>query len=177
MSLNLVSTVTVGAGGAASIDFTSIPQTGTDLMLVLSGRYASAASDPEFYFWFNNTTAANTYLRRRLRGTGSAVASNNYSSDSGYMSAVADSGNTGNTFGNAVLYIPNYTGSTQKSWSSDAVTENNATAAYQEISAGLWTGTAAISRITLYPFTTWAQYTVASLYTISTTGATGATVS
>jgi len=31
MSFELVETVTVGAGGASSIEFTSIPQDGTDL--------------------------------------------------------------------------------------------------------------------------------------------------
>jgi hypothetical protein len=32
------SSVTVGSGGAADIEFTSIPATYTDLLLVLSGR-------------------------------------------------------------------------------------------------------------------------------------------
>ena len=35
---NLISTITVGSGGAASIDFTSIPQTYTDLLVKISLR-------------------------------------------------------------------------------------------------------------------------------------------
>jgi hypothetical protein len=38
-----IDTVTVGSGGAASIEFTNIPQTYTDLQIVLSAR--SATSD------------------------------------------------------------------------------------------------------------------------------------
>jgi hypothetical protein len=34
----LIETVTVGSGGAANIEFTSIPQTYTDLKLVISGK-------------------------------------------------------------------------------------------------------------------------------------------
>ena len=34
----LISSVTVGSGGAASIEFTSIPSTYTDLVLKLSAR-------------------------------------------------------------------------------------------------------------------------------------------
>ena len=33
-----IATVTVGAGGAASIDFTSIPGTYTDLLVLISAR-------------------------------------------------------------------------------------------------------------------------------------------
>jgi len=41
MTMTHISTVQVGAGGAASINFTSIPQTGTDLALVMSGRLSA----------------------------------------------------------------------------------------------------------------------------------------
>ena len=34
----LISSVTVGAGGASSIDFTSIPSTYTDLLVKISAR-------------------------------------------------------------------------------------------------------------------------------------------
>ena len=45
------------------------------------------------------------------------------------------------------MYIPNYTGSTNKSISVDSVTENNATNNLMNIQAGLWSNTAAITSI------------------------------
>ena len=42
-----IQTVTVGSGGAASIDFTSIPQTYTDLKIVLSARTNRANATDE----------------------------------------------------------------------------------------------------------------------------------
>ena len=48
----LISSVTVGSGGASSIDFTSIPATYTDLCLVWSGR--SAGSDVDTKITFNS---------------------------------------------------------------------------------------------------------------------------
>jgi hypothetical protein len=41
---NLIATTTVGSGGAASIDFTGIPQTYTDLFLVSSLRSNAAVN-------------------------------------------------------------------------------------------------------------------------------------
>ena len=41
-------TVTVGSGGASSIDFTNIPQTYTDLKIVLSARTNRASQTFDF---------------------------------------------------------------------------------------------------------------------------------
>lgn len=172
MTMTLVSTVTVGAGGAASIDFTSIPQTGTDLIIMLSSRNSSGSTS---IIQFNSDSTDTNYTFRRLRGSGSAVLSetanerlyleNNKSTD------------TASTFGTFTYYIPNYGGSTAKSFSADAVSENNATAAFQNIAAGRWTGTSAITSIKLLPNTgNYDQYSTASLYTI-TKGSGGATAS
>ena len=74
---------------------------------------------------------------------------------------------TANTFSNFSTYIPNYAGSNNKSYSVDGVTENNATASYQIMYAGLWSNTAAINQITLVPDTlNFVQYTTATLYGI-----------
>jgi len=83
---------------------------------------------------------------------------------------------TANTFGNGSLYIPNYAGATNKSLSFDSVAENNATSAWLQITAGLWSSTAAITRITLSGWTALAAGSTVSLYTI-TKGSGGATVS
>ena len=166
MTMTLVQTVTVGSGGAASIDFNTIPQDADDLLVVLSGRNTSTSNSVAFRI--NGDTAAN-YRYRRLAGTGSIVVSDNGTADtSGLFGNVATSGSTANTFSNVGVYIVNYKSSVAKSWSSDSVGENNATAAPQEITAGLWTGTAAITSLSIYVSgTNLAQHSIASLYKIT----------
>jgi hypothetical protein len=157
-TFELIASSTVGSGGAASIDFTSIPSTFTDLVIKLSGRATSAGIFADTRITLNGT-AGNS---RMLEGSGSAAASYTVS----WIYAPQD-GNTAtsNTFGNAELYIPNYTSSNNKSVSIDSVLENNATTAYAVLGAGLVTLSAAVTSISI--FTTsqnWMQYTTAYLY-------------
>ena len=150
----------MGSGGAASMDFTSIPATYTDLTLKVSARNTTATLD--CYINFNGS---NTNLSRRvLYGNGSSATSG--SGSDGYVIWLSQSTDTASTFGNAEIYIPNYAGSTNKSFCADSVTENNSTQAYQFFQAGLWSNTAAITQVTLYSGSTFAQYSTATLYGI-----------
>jgi hypothetical protein len=101
-----------------------------------------------------------------LYGNGSA--SGSYTDTVIFANANANS-STASTFGNFQMYIPNYAGSSNKSVSIDAVTENNATAAEANLVAGLWSSTAAITSITLYNYgsvTNFMQHSTATLYGI-----------
>ena len=159
------STVTVGSGGAANIEFTSIPSTYTDLVLKLSAR-RTTGSFPDGSIQFNNDTATN-YRWRNFYGSGSAAGVNNSSSASSIPIALTGSSETANTFTNSEFYIPNYAGGAQKSVSSESVTENNSATAYMSVLAGLWTGTAAITSIKVIIATAlFAEYSTASLYGI-----------
>lgn len=156
------------ASGQASITFNSIPQIYTDLVLVCSlrgNRYAGLSL---------NGSTANT-SSRTLWGTGSTVMSANYTSlpFSNIILTVAKDTSTASTFGNASIYIANYTGSTAKSVSIDSVGENNGAAAEQIMGAGLWNNTSAITSLTLTSLDdngaasgTFAQYSSATLYGI-----------
>jgi len=155
----LIETVTVGSGGAASIAFTSIPQTYTDLLIVLSVQNTAGAVD--IFGKFNTLTTG--FTNRYIYGDGSSAVSG--SGSIGYFGAASSSSST--TFGNTAIYIPNYAGSTNKSFSSDSVTENNITLAYSFFVAGLWSNTSAITSIEFYPNANlWSQYSSASLYGI-----------
>ena len=138
-------TITVGAGGAASITFSAIPDTFTDLMILGSIRTTEGGTIDGLWVRPNGLTT--NFSWRRLIGTGSAASSaNGTSNDMGFLNT---SGQTANTFGNFQLYIPNYASSVAKSLSCDSVTENNATAGYQAIYAGLWNSTDPITSIEL----------------------------
>jgi len=158
----LIQTVTVGAGGASNIDFTSIPQTYTDLRIVYSLRNTNTSVIAEIQFNGLSTNLAS----RLLLGSGTATSSVTSSTTiRTYGSNPSDY--TASVFSNLEVYIPNYTGSANKSVVMDFVTENNATAAYLGFSAGLWSSTAAITQVTLtVSGGNVAQYSSASLYGI-----------
>ena len=162
-TMELIASSTVGSGGAANISFTSIPSTYTDLVIKLSGKTGSFDSNANdaINLSFNGSTAS--FTARVLFGTGSSTGSLTNS----YYGGLADSStaNAANTFGNAEIYIPNYAGSTNKSFSADGVSEANQTAAISVLTAGLWSNTAAITSITLTPsVSTFVQYSTAYLY-------------
>jgi hypothetical protein len=163
----LISSVTVGSGGAANIEFTSIPQTYTDLLVKLSGRSSrSAAVGEEFLLTFNNN--GSNYSERQLRGDGSSAISQTFSGSSIQQLGQPGAGATANTFGNWEFYIPNYAGSNNKSISLDGVTENNAAQAYTYLEAGLWADSAAITSIKISAGSYLAvEHTTAYLYGIS----------
>ncbi len=158
-----IASVTVGSGGASSIDFTSIPSTYTDLVIKVSARQSDTNANFS-YFAFNGSTA--NFNMRTLEGNGSSVVSAAFGNSAFGISTVSNF--TADTFSNIEAYIPNYAGSNNKSYSSDAVTENNATTSFQDIIAGLWSQTTAINRITIYPASNnFVQHTTATLYGIS----------
>jgi hypothetical protein len=169
----LLETITVGAAGASSVTFNSIPQTGyTDLVIKASAR-SGGGSPTWLYVTFNGS--ASTYNNKVLQGSGSAASSSDVSAVARlFTGAMTDTGQTANTFANAEIYIPNYTSSNTKSASSDGVQENNATAATMGMWAGQWTGTAAITSIEIKPqnLNTFAQYSTFSLYGVSALGTT-----
>jgi hypothetical protein len=158
----LIASNTVGSGGAASITFSSIAGTYTDLIVKVSAR-TSGTGTPAMSFYFNGTNT--NWSGRGLYGDGSSA----YSFLTGGSNAVTlnTSSQTANTFTNDEFYVPNYTSSNFKSVSVDGVTENNATAAYADLTAQLWSSTGVVTSITMAPSTgSFAQYTTAYLYGI-----------
>ncbi len=163
------SAVTVGAGGAANIDFTSIPNTYTDLVVVASARTnRTNAQEDSLCISFNGSTANFTVVSVYGEGSGSGQTSA-FTTNGAIRFVAATDLSTTSAFGNSSLYIPNYAGSTNKSFSIDAVTENNGTTAWAFLAAGLWSNSAAINRITLTPLvgTSIKQYSTAYLYGVS----------
>ena len=160
----LISSVTVGGTSVATMAFTSIPQTYTDLKVVISAR--NDGSPPgNILIGFNSSTA--NFTNKFIQGDGATVVSSNVAQMIGDMDG---SGETANTFNNIEVYIPNYTSSNYKSFSSDSVNENNAATAYQQFTANLWSDTSAITSIQITNRTggrLFVQYSTAYLYGIS----------
>jgi hypothetical protein len=163
---------------AASVTFSNIPQTGyTDLKIVFSARDNTSGGGVtnNIYLQFNGS-GGTAYSGRLLYGTGSSAFSVSNSTNAQTIFQYSTSeGATANTFSNGEIYIPNYTSSNAKSISADSVTETNATGAVTALSAGLWTGTAAITSVTLTPFSgSFIANSTFSLYGIAAVGTTPA---
>lgn len=168
MTYTLIAHTELGSD-QSSITFSSIASSFTDLYLVLSAR--SSGTNEDVNVTFNGS--GGTYTARRLAGTGSSTLSDALSNQ--WLRATANA-DTANTFSVCSMYVPNYRSSNQKSASLDWVTENNGTRAIQGLIAGLWTGTAAITSITLeISGQSFRQFSSATLYGI-TAGSSGGVV-
>jgi len=171
----LLEKITVGAAGASSVTFSSIPQTGyTDLVVKASARGTTTIGSGGHYYTIslNGSTSSRTQIF--LQGDGSSASSGSSSTFTSYMDP---SDYTSNTFSNFELYIPNYAGSTNKSMSVDVVTENNATSSFVAFYAQLWSSTAAITSVTLTPNAgNFAQFSTFYLYGVAKLGTTPAIV-
>jgi hypothetical protein len=139
-----IQTYTLGST-TASVTFSNIPQNYTDLKFVVSSKGDTAGTWADVTVKFNSSTTG--YTQRYVFGTGSAAGSGLGGYSAGYAGHATGTGNTANTFGSFEIYIPNYAGSTAKSFSFDSVTENNATSALILLGASFWSGTDAITTV------------------------------
>jgi hypothetical protein len=137
------------ATAAASIEFTSIPQDATDLVVLMS--LATTNTDKNIYIRFNGSTTSYSFKNLLSIGSGSGISQSASSTSGGQIGGMRAI--TSNTFANAQAYIPNYTGSTNKSYSAESVSESNSADAYLFFVAGLWSNTAAITTLTIFEFT------------------------
>lgn len=135
-----IATVTVATATSASIEFTSIPGTYTDLLIKLTARTDRASLNSDIYAQFNNRTAANYSFERFYSSGGGGVSDalvNN--AGGGFVGFASGATATSNTFGSSQIYIGNYAQATNKSFFTyAAVGSNSATALIESISSG-WT--------------------------------------
>ena len=163
MAYELIETIEVGSGGAASIEFTSIPQDGVDLVFVFSTRSGSTTTSS---VQINSDTTIGSYLRVSLEGNGSSATSDGGSSNAFFILTTPSSA-TADTFTNTQLYISNYTSQANKSISVDNVQENNGSAANIWLTANSYATTSTINSLKVNSQAgLFAEYSTASLYKI-----------
>lgn len=153
-----IATIQVGAGGASSIAFTSIPQNFTNLKMVFSLRLATGTNIGGALKM--NGTSGSSPLVMYANGTGTQSEVNNltgWANSSGYAA---------NTFSNGTLYVLNYTASANKTYSFDSITETNGTTVYLGLASGTVSNTSPTTSIELVNGETLAEYSSATLYGI-----------
>lgn len=164
-TFELISAVTVGSGGASSIDFTSIPSTYTDLAIVSNTRSGTAAAATDLQFRINGNTSS-IYSFRGLYGFSGGAGSFSGTNTYGVIGQIPAATSTASTFDSSSLYIPNYAGSTNKSYSIDNAWESNSTTNWQlNLFAGLFSNTSAITSLSFFPAAgSFVQYSSIYLY-------------
>jgi len=125
-----ISTTTL-ASGTASVTFSAIPATYTDLVLVIDGLAASTAFDA--WIRINGDTATN-YSNTSLYGSGAAAGSSRNSNlTAGYLETQATYRSTNRTM--QIVHFFNYANTTTyKTWLSQAGSSTD----YVERIVGLW---------------------------------------
>jgi ABC-type cobalamin transport system ATPase subunit len=136
------------SSAAASVTFSAIPSTYTDLVLRMSVRGANAAATSTALLRLNGLTA--NYSQIRLRGNGSTASSTIDSAASewylyNYPAATA----TTDTFGSIEVYVPNYAGTQNKAVSSFVAGETNAVTANLTVAAHLLSLTSAVTEMSI----------------------------
>jgi hypothetical protein len=137
----------------ATVTFSSIPSSYTDLIVLISARTdgSSASYGRDLKLTVNSSSSGYSYtiLYGRPNSAGSFRSSSTTDLDIGWGTTPTP-GQTANTFGSIEIYIPNYVGSTNKAISIIGLSEsNNATDAAIGAVAGLWSNTSAITSITI----------------------------
>jgi hypothetical protein len=132
------------SSSAAEVVFSGIPQTYTDLVLVMSAR-ASSTNAATIYIQVNGDTASN-YSATLLQGDGSSATSSRASSQT--FMYIAPIQVTSGSFQPSITHFMNYSNTTTNK---TVLTRANDSASVVRAYVNLWRSTAAINSIKIYP--------------------------
>jgi hypothetical protein len=135
---------TTASGSSATITFSSIPATYTDLVIVI-GNVATTSGAPNIAMTYNNDTGSN-YSSTLLEGNGSSASSARRSNTTSITEGNAIS--LGGSNPSTVIYqVMNYSNTT--TYKTCLIRNNEPATTYAGVGAvvGLWRSTSAINRI------------------------------
>lgn len=161
-----IATVTVGSGGSSTITFSSVPSTYKHLQIRVIGRTDRANTYDNVRVRFNSDSNSN-YNLHYLYGDGSAAASSaetNFTSDTlGYFPGASA---TASIFGASIIDILDYANTNKYKTTRKLTGQDNNGSGYIWFNSGAWRDTAAITSITLTPYTgtNFVQYSHFALY-------------
>jgi hypothetical protein len=164
-SYESIATVTVGAGGSSSADFTSISNAYKQLQIRYIGRGTAALDEVALRIRFNSDTGSN-YARHILEGNGASASA--FAASSGNLMAcgsVSGSTATASAFGAGIIDILDYTNTNKNKTIRvlDGIDRNGG--GVIDFTSGLWINTNAITSISLFADSgNLAQYSSFALY-------------
>lgn len=116
----------------AFVQFDSIPQGYSDLLVLMSARSSQSSRSTAITFAFNYDNSSSYSFRKLIGYDSSQLYTGSGSGTPAQVPEVDVTGNsaTANTFGNTSFYISNYTSANPKVISVDQTSENNSNAGY-----------------------------------------------
>ena len=139
------------SSSAASVTFSAIPSTYTDLVLRISARTDRADANDSINIELNSDSTDSNYSYTRLwqsgTSSGSSRASNRRIGNTDGNNAVS------NAFSSGEIYIPNYLVAQNKQIGAFNAGEDNTNNVAMDAVASLWRNTAANTSIKLLPVT------------------------
>jgi hypothetical protein len=144
-----IASITLGTD-TSTVNFTSIPQTYTDLICVIDGRGSRADYDVGVFIRFNSDTASN-YSWTFLYGSGSAAGSSRGANQTNILGRLLSASATAGVRSNMILNIMNYSNTTTNKTILERLNEPSSGGADYGMGlvTGLWRNTAAITTLTL----------------------------
>jgi len=162
-SYESIATVTVGGGGAANVEFTSIPSTYTNLQV--RGIARSTSTECDIKVQLNSDTGSN-YAYHRLYGTGSSVGADGTASQT-TMFYCGRINASSSVFGANIIDILDYKNTNKNTTLRTLMGFDANGSGYASLGSGLWMNTNAVTSIKLIPHAgNFAQYSQFALYGI-----------
>jgi hypothetical protein len=170
-SYESIATVTVGAGGASSAAFTSIPATYQHLQVRFIARTTSTgATDGGFMtVRFNDiSSAASYYGQHWLRGYGTAAAAGaDGTATNLYMERISTDQQTANAYGAGVIDILDYTNTNKNRVTRQLIGYDANGSGQIYLGSGMLLSTPAVTKIEIFPNSgNFKQYSSFALYGI-----------
>ena len=155
-------------GSTTGFNFTSIPQTYTDLVIVTYGRAGRAVVGENLLLYFNNDSGSN-YSFTYLYGNGTAGGSSRASAQGVGIIVDAFTGSSagGTAFGSGVTHIQNYANTTTFKIALGRGAAAGSGAGETALTATLWRSTAAITSINAFTYNNLVAGSTITLYGIA----------
>ena len=174
MAVEVIQHVEIGAGGAASLTFTSIPQNFTHLYVKFSGRMTRAGNSGSIFSMRINGDSSTICNYRLLLGNAAYTGTSASFLPAGYINGPTS---TAGLFSNHSIHIPNYAGSLVKNVTAESTSPDNSTSQLVCVSAGLYNSTSPVTSLYFAELngpSDLVEHTTATLYGI-TAGSDGTT--
>jgi hypothetical protein len=160
-SYESIATVTVGSGGSANVEFTSIPADYTHLQV--RGIARSTSTECDIKVQLNSDTGSN-YAYHRLYGTGSSVGADGTASQT-TMFYCGRINASSSVFGANIIDILDYKNTNKNTTLRTLMGFDANGSGYASLGSGLWMNTNAVTSIKLIPHAgNFAQYSQFALY-------------
>jgi hypothetical protein len=149
-SYDALATTTIGAGGAGSVVFNSIPSTYQHLQIRYSVRSAYAAGS-DIVLARANGDSGNNYAAHRLYGDGSTVGAQGFTPQTYFLGPDCPAASSGaNIFGSGNFDILDYANTNKNKTMRALGGRDENGSGYVWLNSGLWINTGAITSLTVF---------------------------